>query len=94
MNKEGISEQVIWQELEQRLEKDLTYESGHILGSMCTRPHKFSWEVYSNFLEKNLGDPGLFPGTAEIEQEVLLELGELFHCPTATGNDSLRWIRN
>jgi len=86
LNETGKPEENIWQELDRRLAKDMTYESGRILGSMCTRPHDIALEVFTHFLEKNLGDPGLFPGTAEIEKEVLKELAELFHCPTADGS--------
>jgi tyrosine decarboxylase/aspartate 1-decarboxylase len=86
VNEKGVPKDQIWQELESRLVKDMTYESGRILGSMCTFPHEFAREVYIHYLEKNLGDPGLFPGTAEIERELIQELGTLFHCPTADGS--------
>lgn len=58
-------------------EKDLTHRSGRILGSMCTCPHPVGIKAYSMFLESNLGDPGLFPGTKAMEDEVITILGGL-----------------
>jgi tyrosine decarboxylase/aspartate 1-decarboxylase len=37
------------------------------------------------FLETNLGDPGLFPGVAELEARVVQMLGEMLGCPQACG---------
>ncbi|MHC1576320.1 MAG: tyrosine decarboxylase MfnA, partial [Methanosarcinaceae archaeon] len=37
------------------------------------------------FIESNMGDPGLFTGTCELEQKVIQMLGELLHCSTASG---------
>jgi tyrosine decarboxylase/aspartate 1-decarboxylase len=37
------------------------------------------------FLETNLGDPGLFPGVADLEQRVVQMLGEMLGCPNAAG---------
>jgi tyrosine decarboxylase/aspartate 1-decarboxylase len=58
-------------------EKDLTHRSGRILGSMCTCPHPVGVKAYAMFLESNLGDPGLFPGTKALEDEVITMLGQL-----------------
>ncbi|MHA1341721.1 MAG: tyrosine decarboxylase MfnA [Promethearchaeota archaeon] len=79
MEEHGVSEDMIYQILEQRLNKDLKYETGKILGSMCTKPHDFALEVFKKYAYKNLGDPGLFPGTLEIEQELIRDIGELLH---------------
>ncbi len=35
--------------------------------------------------ETNLGDPGLFPGTAELEHRLIQLFGTLFSCPDACG---------
>jgi tyrosine decarboxylase/aspartate 1-decarboxylase len=37
------------------------------------------------FIGTNLGDPGLFPGTAVLEQQLIEEFAELFHHPGACG---------
>ncbi len=86
MKEKGVPKEQILHDLDRRLAKDLTYESGRILGSMCTIPHEFAREVFMRYMEKNLGDPGLFPGTAEIEREVIQQMGILFHCPNADGS--------
>ncbi len=79
MQENGLSKQEILKLLDEKLAKDLTYDSGSILGSMCTEPFELAKEVYIKYISKNLGDPGLFSGTTELEQEVIKELGELFH---------------
>ena len=78
MLKEGLEKQEILKLLEKKLEKDLSYDSGFILGSMCTEPLDFAKKIYIKYISKNLGDPGLFLGTATLEDELVLEIGELF----------------
>ena len=78
--------QKILKEIQNYREKDFTFSSGKILGSMCTQPHKISEEVYMKFLETNLGDPALFPGTKEIETKLIEWISKLLNAPkTATG---------
>ena len=77
MEDEGIPKEQIFQMLRKYKEKDLTHRSGRILGSMCTCPDPVGVKAYSMFLESNLGDPGLFPGTKKLEDEVISMLGEL-----------------
>ncbi len=78
MQKEGIEKQKIFELLEKKLKKDLSYDSGSILGSMCSEPLSIAKEIHNKYISKNLGDPGLFLGTAELEDEVIREIGELF----------------
>jgi len=78
MQEEGLRKQKILKLLEKKLQKDYTYESGSILGSMCTEPLDFGKEIYCKFVSKNLGDPGLFLGTAKLEEELVKVIGELF----------------
>ncbi len=86
LEERGLPKGVILKELRRRLQKDFTHDSGRIMGSMCASPHRFSRQVYARFLEKNLGDPGLFPATAEIEQEAVHMLGSLLSHPKAFGH--------
>ncbi len=86
MKDTGSTRGEIFDELDERLGDDLTYASGRILGSMISAPHPFAEEVYRRFLEKNAGDPGLFPATAELEEEAVALLGGLLSRPDATGN--------
>ncbi len=78
MLKKGISKKEIINILEKKLSDDFEYDSGSILGSMCTNAFDFGKEIYYKYLNKNLGDPGLFPGTAELEKELVSEIGALF----------------
>jgi tyrosine decarboxylase/aspartate 1-decarboxylase len=82
----GSPKKTILRTLESRLSRDLTYDSGRIIGSMCTRPHPFGKKVYASFLEKNLGDAGLFPGTAQLEEETIGMLGNLLSNPNPSGH--------
>ncbi|MEM3526432.1 MAG: tyrosine decarboxylase MfnA, partial [Candidatus Jordarchaeaceae archaeon] len=85
MEQKGVSKEKILEELSERLSKDLTYESGKILGSMCTAPHELAKLITTLYLEKNLGDPGLFQGAQEIELEVIKMLGKLLNNPESCG---------
>lgn len=77
---------IILKELDEFKERDFTFASGHILGSMCTQPHPIAKEAYFRFLETNLGDPELFPGAKEIELKLISFISRLLNAPkTATG---------
>ncbi len=77
MQDKGIPKEQIYQMLRKYKNNDLTHRSGKILGSMCTCPDPVGVKAYSMFLESNLGDPGLFPGTKALENEVIAMLGEI-----------------
>jgi len=80
MNKKNKYKEILI-ELEKYRNKDYTFSSGNILGSMCTKPHNISKEVYMKFLETNLGDPDLFSGTKEIENKLISFYMKLLHAP-------------
>jgi len=86
MNDEGSSKTMIIENLESRLSKDFSYNSGRIIGSMCTNPHPLAREILTRFLDVNLGDPGLFPATVKLEKEVIRMLGTLLSNPEASGH--------
>jgi tyrosine decarboxylase/aspartate 1-decarboxylase len=76
----------ILSELEKFCNKDFTFSSGQILGSMCTQPHDIAKEAYIKFFVTNLGDPELFPGIKEIEKKLISFYLNLLNAPkTATG---------
>jgi tyrosine decarboxylase/aspartate 1-decarboxylase len=52
---------------------------------MCTLPHPVAVKAHAMFMETNLGDPGLFPGTASLERLLVERMGDLFHLPGACG---------
>ncbi|RLF81796.1 tyrosine decarboxylase MfnA [Thermococci archaeon] len=82
----GISEEELFTELEKRLKIDLTFDSGKILGSMCTYPHPLAQKIIQKYIDRNLGDLGLHRGSKEIEEEAVQMLGELLHLKRAYGN--------
>ena len=71
----GRSKEDVFRDLNVFHNMDMKYSSGRILGSMCTKPDPVGLEAYKMFIETNLGDPGLFKGTALMEQEVINSLG-------------------
>ena len=71
------SKEEIFEELEQYQEKDMKYSDGRILGSMCTEAEPIAKEVFYKFINSNLGDPGLFPGTKAIEDKAIKMIGSL-----------------
>jgi tyrosine decarboxylase/aspartate 1-decarboxylase len=82
----GLPQRKILKELELRLAKDFTYESGRIIGSMCNNPHPLARKVYARYLEKNMGDSGLFPAVSELEEEAIQMIGSFLSNPGATGH--------
>lgn len=52
---------------------------------MCTVPHPVAVKAHNLFIESNLGDPGLFMGTASLEAELINRIGTLMHLPEACG---------
>jgi tyrosine decarboxylase/aspartate 1-decarboxylase len=83
MREKGCSREELFSFLARKRGEDLGY--GRILSSMCTRPHPVGVEAEALFTGTNLGDPGLFPGTARIERLLVERLGELLHCREACG---------
>jgi tyrosine decarboxylase/aspartate 1-decarboxylase len=83
MREIGCSEEELLSFLSRCRERDTSYD--RILSSMCTRPHPIAERVHTMFMEANLGDPGLFAGTATLERLLVQRLGELLHHPEAGG---------
>ncbi len=70
-------------ELRAYREKDIPYS--RVLSSMCTVPHPVAVEAHKMFIETNLGDPGIFRGTVELEATLMKLIGEILHCKTPAG---------
>ena len=66
MLREGLKKSEIIRILDKKLSQDYSYESGYILGSMCSEPIDFGKEIYVKYISKNLGDPGLFQCSADL----------------------------
>ncbi len=83
MREHGCSEEELFSFLSSMRREDLGYHN--ILSSMCTTPHPIAERVHAMFLETNLGDPGLFRGTASLEDLLVRRIAELLHGPEAGG---------
>lgn len=85
MRAKGLSLKEVQKKLNEAKEKDSKYETGKILCSLCTKPHRAAKKAHNMFLDSNLGDPSLFPGTAQLEKEAVAELSELLHGKNSAG---------
>ncbi|WP_209475693.1 tyrosine decarboxylase MfnA [Thermococcus stetteri] len=82
----GASEEEVLRELEEKTREDLTFDSGKILGSMCTYPHPFAVRVVMRYIDRNLGDPGLHVGSQKIEREAINMLANLLGLESGYGH--------
>jgi tyrosine decarboxylase/aspartate 1-decarboxylase len=85
MRAKGLSREKVLAGLKQARAKDLNYENGKILCSMCTTPHSAARMAHELFSNSNLGDPKLFPGSVQLEKEVVSTLAELLHGKKSVG---------
>lgn len=83
MRSKGLSEESLFSFLSSKKGEDLGYRK--VLNSMCTIPHPVAVKAHNMFIETNLGDPGLFRGTASLEALLIERVGSLFHHPEAGG---------
>lgn len=83
MEERGMSREAVESLLKEKKLEDLSYE--RILSSMCTYPHEIAVYAHTLFLESNLGDSGLFPGTKEMENKVIRMIGSLLGKEDAAG---------
>jgi tyrosine decarboxylase/aspartate 1-decarboxylase len=83
LREDGADEAEIFAELAVWKKKDVPY--GRVLSSMCTCPHPVAVKAHEQFVRANLGDPKLFPGTAQIERVCVAMMGDLLHLPEAPG---------
>jgi tyrosine decarboxylase / aspartate 1-decarboxylase len=81
----GLARKAVLDELKKLSALDKRYSDGKILCSMCTKPHPLAKKAYQMFFESNLGDSGLFPGSQQIERQVVGELAALLHGESAVG---------
>ncbi len=76
-----------WEEVKEEIyrlrERDIAFS--RILGTMCAKPEENLKRIYMDFLETNLGDPGKFPGTKEIEDKLTDMVLDLFNAPESAG---------
>lgn len=86
MDTNGLPRKYVLKLLKNHLKEDLTYDSGKILGSMCSAPLDFAKKIYIDTIEKNLGDSGLFPGSLKLEKEAIKMIGSLLSNENSKGH--------
>lgn len=79
MQKRGYSTEEVLADLKAASSSDHQFKDGRILSSMCTSPHELAIKAHMMFIEANLGNPDLYPGTKHLEEEVVKMLAGLFH---------------
>ncbi len=77
----GIGARALRQQVRTAESEDWDFSEGRIFGSMCTQPAPAAVAAARRFVTSNLGNPGLAPGTARLEEEVVAVLLDLFHGP-------------
>lgn len=86
MDRKGMDEEMVEELLKEFDSMNISFGCGRIFGSMCTAPHPFALKVHRMFHESNLGNPGLYPGTAAMEKEVISMMGDLFNLSGPSGH--------
>jgi tyrosine decarboxylase/aspartate 1-decarboxylase len=85
LHNKGLNRKTVLNQLKEALQEDQNYADGRILCSMCTKPSALAKKAHEMFLNANLGDPGLFPGSVRLEKEVVGMLSELLNGAGSTG---------
>ena len=85
MLQKGLDYDDVISEVEKALSEDFHFEDGKILGSMCTQPLDVAIDTHGMFIESNLGNPGLYPGTRRLEGKIVEMMGELLNGKGVTG---------
>lgn len=83
MNQKGCPEHKVMALLNNAIRKDTSYEK--VLSAMCTRPHPMAVKAHMQFIESNMGDFDLFPGTKELEEKVIKMMGNMLGDNNACG---------
>ncbi len=83
MNQKGCPEHKVMALLKKAMRKDTSYDK--VLSAMCTRPHPVAVKAHMQFIESNMGDFGLFPGTKELEEKVIKMMGDMLGDKNACG---------
>jgi len=77
MQEKGMPADVVERELDLYYRMNRSFSDGRILNSMYTEPHPIAVRAHIRFIESNMGNPGLYPGTAEMEKSVVSMLKSL-----------------
>lgn len=85
LDEKGSEYEILMKELSRANQRDHHFGEGRILGSMCTEPLDIAKNAHTLFLEANLGNPGLYPGTAKLESELIDMVSELLNGKNVSG---------
>lgn len=85
MQYKELSEKETMSKLKKISKLNFNYNDGKILCSMCTKPHPLAVKAHKLFLDSNLGDPGLFKGSVQLEKEAIKELSALLNNESSCG---------
>lgn len=85
MQHKGIPRAEVERILRDAYEKDRKFAGGRILCSMNTTAHELAVFAHSMFIEANLGNVNLYPGTKELEERTIEMLKDLLHGGDAHG---------
>ena len=75
----GVANSIIIKELDEASSRDNHFSHGKVISSMCTKPLEIAEEAHSKFIEANLGNAGLYPGTLDLERQVIKGIGQLLN---------------
>jgi len=81
----GVANSIIMKELEEASSQDHHFCGGKVISSMCTEPLDIAKAAHSKFIEANLGNAGLYPGTLDLERQVIGGIGQLLGNQNAAG---------
>jgi tyrosine decarboxylase/aspartate 1-decarboxylase len=85
LNDKPIPEDQIWKELDEAYHDDTQFENCRVLYSMCNSPPEIARQAHLKFIESNLGDASLYPGTLSLENSVINMIGSLLNAPETVG---------
>jgi len=86
MWEKGVDENVVRLELADASSSDMSFSDGRIINSMCTEPLPISIQAHMQFIESNLGNSGLYPGSKSLENSVIEQLGQLMNGTDISGH--------
>jgi tyrosine decarboxylase/aspartate 1-decarboxylase len=81
----GAPDEQVMAELQAALARDHSFAGGHVISSMCTKPLDIAARAHAMFIESNLGNAGLYPGTLELEKAAVGAIGSLLNGHGAAG---------
>ncbi|MCC2508401.1 tyrosine decarboxylase MfnA [Methanimicrococcus blatticola] len=82
MNEKGVSEEELFAQLSSFSNADTNFKK--VFSSMCTIPHPVAVAAQQQFSLSNIGDPGLFQGTSQMEAEVIRMSASLLGHPDSS----------